>query len=145
MKLTFKIIVLFMLLVSSAKAQHDHSSHSHDNGAAHEHKAEPPHGGEIRDVGKYHFEIVFDAFTANEKLSVWILKSNLKVIDPKEFTGKVKIQYAEGKEVEKTLTVNGDKLFCNVEDITKAFTALIIVTIKGKEYHTTYNYKGLGK
>jgi hypothetical protein len=106
MKLPIKIVVLFMLLISSAKAQHDHSSHSHDNGAAHEHKAEPPHGGEIRDIGKYHFEIVFDAFTANEKLNVWILKSNLKVIDPKEFTGKVKIQYADGKEVEKILAVN---------------------------------------
>lgn len=139
------ISLLLVFVISSAKAQHDHSSHNHDNGAAHEHKAEPPHGGEIKDVGKYHFEIVFDAFTANEKLSIWILKSNLKVIDPKEFTGKAKIQYVEGKEVEKTLTVNGDKLFCNVEDITKAFTALIIVTIKGKEYHTTYNYKGLGK
>jgi hypothetical protein len=32
-----------------------------------------------------------------------------------------------------------------VEDITKAFTALIVVTIKGKEYHATYSYKGLGK
>lgn len=145
MKLSGKILVLFVLLVSSAKAQHDHSSHSHDDGAAHEHKAEPPHGGEIKDVGKYHFETVFDAFTANEKLSVWILKSNFKVIDPKEFTGKVKIQYADGKETEKMLTVGTEKLSCNVEDITKAFTALIVVTIKGKEYHTTYSYKGLGK
>lgn len=145
MKLSGKILVLFVLLVSSAKAQHDHSSHNHDDGAAHEHKAEPPHGGEIKDVGKYHFETVFDAFTANEKLSVWILKSNFKVIDPKEFTGKVKIQYADGKETEKILTVGTEKLSCNVEDITKAFTALIVVTIKGKEYHTTYSYKGLGK
>jgi hypothetical protein len=145
MKLASKIALLFVFVISTAKAQHDHSSHSHDDGAAHEHKAEPPHGGEIMDVGKYHFEIVFDAFTANEKLSVWILKSNFKVIDPKEFTGKVKIQYADGKETEKTLTVGMEKLSCNVEDITKAFTALIVVTIKGKEYHTTYNYKGLGK
>jgi hypothetical protein len=136
MKLASKIALLFVFVISTAKAQHDHSSHSHDDGAAHEHKAEPPHGGEIMDVGKYHFEIVFDAFTANEKLSVWILKSNFKVIDPKEFTGKV---------TEKTLTVGMEKLSCNVEDITKAFTALIVVTIKGKEYHTTYNYKGLGK
>lgn len=67
------------------------------------------------------------------------------VIDPKEFTGKVKIQYADGKETEKILTVGTEKIFCNVEDITKAFTALIVVTVKGKEYHTTYNCKGLGK
>jgi hypothetical protein len=145
MKLASKIALLFVFVISSAKAQHDHSSHSHDDGAAHEHKAEPPHGGEIKDVGKYHFEIVFDVYTANEKLNVWVLKSNFKAVEPKDFTGKVKIQYADGKEIEKTLTVNPEKLFCNVEDITKAFTAVIMLTIKGKEYHTIYNYKGLGK
>jgi hypothetical protein len=145
MKLASKIALLFVFVISSAKAQHDHSSHSHDDRAAHEHKAEPPHGGEIKDVGKYHFEIVFDVYAANEKLNVWILKSNFKAVEPKDFTGKVKIQYANGKEIEKTLTVNAEKLFCNVEDITKAFTAVIMVTIKGKEYHTIYNYKGLGK
>lgn len=145
MKLSSKIVLLFVFVISTAKAQHDHSSHSHDDGAAHEHKAEPPHGGEIKDVGKYHFEIVFDVYTANEKLNVWVLKSNFKVVEPKDFTGKAKLQYADGKEIEKTLTVSADKLFCNVEDITKAFTAVIVVTIKGKEYHTVYNYKGLGK
>ena len=145
MKLASKIALLFVFVISSAKAQHDHSSHSHDDGAAHEHKADPPHGGEIKDVGKYHFEIVFDVYTANEKLNVWVLKSNFKAVEPRDFTGKVKIQYADGKEIEKILTVNPEKLFCNVEDITKAFTAVIVVTIKGKEYHAIYNYKGLGK
>lgn len=137
--------MLFMFLISSAKAQHDHSGDSHENRAAHEHKAEPPHGGEIKDVGKYHFEVLFDIYTANEKLNVWILKSNFKVIEPKEFAGKVKLQYADGKAVEKELTVVADKLTCNVEDITKAFTAVIVITIKGKEYHTVYNYNGFGK
>lgn len=145
MKLSFKIVVLFVLLISSAKAQHDHSSHSHDDGTAHEHKAEPPHGGEIKDVGKYHFEVLFDVYTANEKLNIWVLKSNFKVIEPKDFTAKAKLQYADGKEIEKTLTVGSEKLFCNVEDVTKAFTAVIVITIKGKEYHTVYNYNGFGK
>ncbi len=139
------ISLLLMFVVSTTKAQHDHSSHSHDEGAAHVHKADPPHGGEIKDVGKYHIEIVFDAYTANEKLNVWVLKSNLKVVEPKEITGKVKIQYADGKEVEKELAIVADKLTCNVEDITKAFTVVIFLTVKGKEYHTVYNYKGLGK
>jgi len=145
MKTALITALLFALSIITAKAQHDHSSHSNDDGATHAHKAEPPHGGEIKDVGKYHFEVVFDVYTANEKLNVWILKSNFKVIEPKDFTGKVKLQYADGKEIEKALTVNEEKLFCNVEDVTKAFTAMIMVTIKGKEYHTIYNYKGFGK
>jgi len=146
MKLSFKIVVLFVLLFSSAKAQHDHSNHNHDDrGAEHEHKAAPPHGGEIKHVGKYHFEVLFDVYTANEKLNIWVLKSNFKVIEPKDFTGRAKLQYADGKEIEKILTVGSAKLFCNVEDVTKAFTAVIVITIKGKEYHTVYNYNGFGK
>ncbi len=146
MKSVLKTALLFAFaIISTAKVQHDHSSHNENDVAAHEHKVQSPHGGEIKDVGKYHFEIIFDTFTANEKLNMWISKSNFKVIEPKDITGKVKLQYPDGKEIEKTLTANTEKLFCNVEDITKAFTALIIVTIKEKEYHTTCIYKGLGK
>lgn len=131
-------------MLSSSKAQHDHSSHN--NGTAeHKHKTEAPHGGELKDVGKYHIEIMFDVYTKNEKLNIWILKSNWKVLETKEYTGKVKLKYADGKEVEKELIIGTDKLFCNVEDITKAFTAVVVVNIKGKEYHTVYNYKGFGK
>lgn len=136
---------MFLLGINRISAQHDHSSHSHNEGSPHEHKADPPHGGEIKDVGKYHIEIFFDAYTVSEKLNVWVLKSNFNVIEPKEITGKVKIQYADGKQVEKELTVVEDKLICNVDDINKAFTAAIVLTVKGKEYHTIYNYKGLGK
>ncbi len=143
MKLSCKIVVLLLFLFSTVKAQHDHSSHSHENASYN--KIKLPHGGEITDVGKYQIEIVFDVYTANEKLNIWILKPNFKLLNPKEFTGKVKLQYADGNEIEKILIIGTDKLFCNVEDVTKSFTAIINVNSNGKEYHTTYNYNGLGK
>lgn len=146
MKLPFKIVVLFMLLISSAKAQHDHSSHSHDNTATHEHKVEPPHGGIIKDAGKYHIEIVMDPMVATEKLNIYILKSNLKAIPVKGITGKATIHYNNGTETEVLLINNEmDKLFANITDVSKPFTALVTLIINDKQYNVNYEYKGIGK
>ncbi len=88
------IVACLILLTGRINAQH---SHSHDDGIATGHKSIPPHGGLVEDAGKYHFEIVFDVFSATQKLSVWTLKSNFKVIEPKEYTGTVKFEYKDGK------------------------------------------------
>src|ERR1700751_5860906 len=55
-------------------------------------KDEPPHGGEVKESGKYFIEVVFDAFAADEKLSVWVLKSNYKIAKIDKATGKAKIK-----------------------------------------------------
>ncbi len=144
MKKLFLIIAL--LSFGRLLAQHDHSSHSHDEGSAHTHKVEPPHGGIIKDAGKYHIEIVMDPMVATEKLNIYILKSNLKVIPVKEITGKITIHYNNGTETETQLINNeADKLFTNVTDVSKPFTALITLTINDKQYNVNYEYKGIGK
>ena len=143
MKLTC-ISLLLILAISSAKAQHDHSSHSHGNDVEHSHKAEPPHGGELKDVGKYHFEIVFEIATSNENMSIYILKSSMKQAEIKGAMGKIELKYKDGTEETYELTNNDvDKLFCNVKDVIKPFTAIIKINYKGKEYNTTYSYKGM--
>ena len=144
MKIFFSTLTLVIFALNSAKAQHDHSSHNNDD-AEHTHKTDAPHGGELKDIGKYHLEIVFDAYSKNEKFNIWILKSNFKLLEPKEYIATMKLTYIDGKEIEKELTVGTDKLFCNVEDVSKAFTAVVVVNVKGKEYHIIYNYKGFGK
>lgn len=131
-------------MVNTVKAQHDHSSHDHSGGTEHTHKVEPPHGGEIKDVGKYHFEIVFDIATSNENMSIYILKSNMKLVDIKDATGKVTVNYKNGGNETYELIKSGtEKLFCNVKDIVNPFNAIITINIKGKEYSCTYLYKGL--
>ena len=78
MNLSCQITLLFLIAFSTTNAQHDHSSHSHDSETSRSHNAQPPHGGEIKNVGKYYFEIEFDVYSSNEKLNIYILKSNYK-------------------------------------------------------------------
>ena len=108
-------------------------------------KDEPPHGGELKESGKYFIEVVFDAFVADEKLSVWVLKSNFKPAKIVGATGTAKIKYVklDGKEETKELVLSEDKFICNVDDASQAFTAFITITIKGKEYRAVYNHKAM--
>lgn len=144
MNLVIRTIILLLFTVNSVNAQHDHSSHDHSATSEHPHKAEPPHGGEIKDIGKYHLEIVFDAMASSDKMSIYILKSNLKVINTKELKGSIKIKYNNGSEQNYDLQNNNvDKLFCDLKDGVNSFNAIIKITIKEKEYSCTYTYKGI--
>lgn len=140
-----KQITIFLLLITGIiNAQHDHSSHEY-NSNEHSHKEEPPHGGEIKDVGKYHFEIFFDiAAPVGEKMSIYILKSNLKTLNSSEAKGSINIKYKNGQEENYGLNNNNnDKLYCDVKDIVNSFNAIIKIAYKGKEYSCTYYYKGM--
>lgn len=138
------IILILTLICFSAIAQHDHSTHSHGDDNGHTHRIDPPHGGEIKDVGKYHLEIVFEIATSNENMSIYILKSNMKQVDIKGATGKMNIKYKNGTEETYDLTNNNIvKLFCNIKDVINPFNAIIKINFKGKEYNTTYAYKGM--
>jgi hypothetical protein len=107
-------------------------------------KDEPPHGGEVKESGKYFIEVVFDAFAADEKLSVWVLRQNYKPAKIADAKGTVKIKYLKlGKEEDKELILADDKFICSVEDASQAFTAFITITIKGKEYRSIYNHKAM--
>lgn len=134
-----------LFTINVANAQHDHSSHDHGSTSAeHIHKADPPHGGEIKDIGKYHLEIVFDAMASSDKMSIYILKSSLKILDTKEATGTLKIKYTNGTEEDYELVNNNiDKLYCDVKDAVNSFNAIIKIIYKGKEYNCVYNYKGM--
>lgn len=142
----FKIALLFAFAFSTAKAQHDHSSHSHGDEGTHTHKIEPPHGGIIKEAGKYHIEIVMDPMVVKEKLNVYILKASLKPIQVKGITGKTSIHYSNGTSTEIQLINNEtDKLYANIANVSEPFTALITLTINEKEYNVNYEYKGIGK
>ena len=109
-------------------------------------KDEPPHGGEIKEAGKYYIEVVFDPFSSEEKLNVWLLKSNYKPAKTDKASGKAKIKYPKlegGKEEDKDLILMEDRFYCNVSEPSATFTAFITITVKGKEYKMVYNQKGM--
>lgn len=144
MNILLKVIALTIVSVSTINAQHDHSSHGHNASPENTPNAEPPHGGEIKDVGKYHLEILFDITTSSENMSIYILKSNMNQVDIKEATGKMIVKSTSDTEETYELTNNGiDKLFCNIKDVINPFNAIIIINYKGKEYKSTYSYNGM--
>lgn len=144
MRFILKTILLLLFAVNTLNAQHDHSSHDHSGGMKHSHTEEPPHGGEIKDVGKYHLEILFDiAAPVGEKMSIYILKSNLKTLNSSEAKGSISIKYKNGQEENYELNSNTDKLYCDVKDIVNSFNAIIKILYKGKEYSCAYYYKGM--
>ena len=146
MKRQANIIIVLLFVAYTINAQHDHSKHNHNTSEAeHKHNAEPPHGGELKDIGKYHLEILFDiAAGSGEKMSMYILKSNLKVLNSKEAKGSINIKYKNGIEENHELINNYiDKLYCDVKDIVNSFNAIIKITYKRKEYSCTYYYKGM--
>src|ERR1700756_312147 len=73
-------------------------------------KDEPPHGGEVKESGKYFIEVVFDPFASDEKLSIWVLRQNYKPAKIEDAKGTVKIKYIKlGKEEDKELIFAEDK------------------------------------
>lgn len=144
MKILKGLLITLVLVTRPATAQHDHSSHDQGSVVNHEHKADPPHGGEIKDVGKYHLEIVFDPMATTDKMSIYILKSNLKILNSKDASGTITLNYKNGTEVYvQLLNDNETKLFCDVKDGVNPFNAIIKIVYKGKSYSTTFSYKGI--
>jgi len=110
-------------------------------------KDEPPHGGEIKEAGKYNIEVVFDPFSNEEKLNVWLLKGNYKPVKSDKVTATVTIKYPkleDGKKEEtKDLILLEDRFYCNVSEPSATFTAFITITVKSKEYKMVFNQKGM--
>lgn len=140
--------ILFLLLFgfNSATAQHDHSTHDHSAGGSHEHKADPPHGGVLKDIGKYHLEVVFEPMVPEEKLNVYILKASLKTATIEGVSGTVQLNYKDGSHKEYTLqALKNEKLFCTPTDMVQPFVCIITIKIKDKLYTANAEYKGFGK
>ena len=59
--LKFIVLLTIVLCSSTIYAQHNHGSHQHEK--THDmNMKQAPHGGEIKDVGKYKVEMVADLF-----------------------------------------------------------------------------------
>ena len=140
MRAAFSIILFFLYV--GVFAQHD----GHDHSGESEHKkVDPPHGGIILDAGKYQMELLFDPLAGEEKLTVWILNSKFKSRHPENGTVTINFSYKDGKVIEQRMVKAADRFYCNIPDLTAAFNALIVLSIKNKTYTGAHYYKGLGK
>ncbi len=107
------------------------------------HRKEPPHGGEITNVGRYCFEILLNPFYKEGKVNVYILHKNFKPVKTKTISGKALVKYEDGKEETIDLLYDLDKLSCNPSDMTKPFSLLLTIFIKEKEFNLVYGHEGI--
>ncbi len=143
---------IFLCLTSQLFAQgHNHGNESGLSqqmaGASHTHthkNVQPPHGGELIEVGKYDLEVILNVMEGEEKFNVYILNSKAKVLDVNDASGSITLRYKDGREIiTEFKRSDKGKLYCNVEDIINEFVVVITIQFKGKEYSTVCEYAGL--
>ncbi len=147
---------LFFVLIFSFPFMLYSQGHNHGNesglsqqmaGTTHNHthkKVNPPHGGELIEVGKYDLEVILNVMEGEEKFNVYILNSKAKVLDVKDASGSITLRYKDGREIITEFKQSDKgKLYCNVEDIINEFVVVINIKYKGKEYSTVCEYAGL--
>lgn len=160
MKLRFATLALLLMSAFFCRAQYPGGMGGSGNsmmspqmqnmpsGTGSSKKEEPPHGGEVKEAGKYNIEVVFDPFSGEEKLNVWLIKQNYKPVNTEKATAKVTIKYPKlndgnGKEETFDLQQSEGRFYCNVSEPSATFTAFITITLKGKEYKMVYNQKAM--
>ena len=137
-------IVLIMASPVFVLAQHNHGGQSQgSNEQAHEHATPHPHGGEVKDAGKYHIEMVADMLLKEAQVSFYLLKGAMKSVSNEGITGTVQYKYKDESTVTETLKPKGDDGFSAELKRKEPFYCIVAFLIKGKTVSTVFNYEGM--
>ncbi|MNX63215.1 hypothetical protein D3C86_942070 [compost metagenome] len=126
---------MFSLAALPASA---HSGHEHAAVEAGDHAHHAPHGGAVRTVGKYHYELLAKA----DKLQVFLLDDALKPLPTAGITGQAVVQVpGKGKQTV-TLSPKGDRFEGPAALAgTKAFIAVVSLKLDGRNRSARFKYR----
>lgn len=138
------IHLLAILLVSSGTLMAQHNHGSPDNGgSAQPHAQHPPHGGQMKEAGKYHIEMVANLFLKKDKLAFYLFKGNLKPVTNEGISGTITIEYKDGSTVTDTLPAKGDDYFAAQLEKPEPFNCIVKFQVKGKTVSAIFTHSGL--
>lgn len=139
----FAILLAGLTLCTTACfAQHDHGSHG---AAGHAQMDVPPHGGVLKDAGKYRVEMVVDLLLIQDRLSFYIYKGNMKPVSKKDNVSGSITFINDGEPSTKTALVSrGVNQFVAQLKDTGPFRATVEFEVKGKTISAMFEHKGLG-
>ncbi|HCS19619.1 MAG TPA: hypothetical protein DIW47_03480 [Bacteroidetes bacterium] len=142
--LKIAITSLTILLISSGTlmAQHNHGGQGNGENAQN-HTHHPPHGGQMKEAGKYHIEMVVDLFLKKDRLTFYLFKGKLKPVVNEEITGIITIEYKDGSTVTDTLRAGGDNYFVAQLEKPEPFTCIVNFQVKGKLVSGVFTHPGL--
>lgn len=132
---------MFVILsIHQGFAQHDHGGGgTHDTPIVQKN----PHGGQLKQFGKYKVEMVADLFLAKDKLSFYLFQKNLKPINYQNITGKVEIHYNDGTESKSDLVLKQGNRFVSQLDKTIGFHCVLEIIINEKKITFDFVQKGI--
>lgn len=136
-------IAIIIAITSIASAQHNHGGHHH-GGNHHTQVHHPPHGGQMKESGRYHIEMVADLMLKEDQLSFYLFKGNLKPVIDDGVLGTITIEYKDSPTIKDTLQVKGNDRFVAQLATSQPFQCTVEFLIKGKIVSTVFNHQGLG-
>ena len=140
-------IVAMLIAVFSAKpafSQHDHSSHGGHGSMGHAQMDMPPHGGVLKDAGKYRVEMTVDLVMMQDRLAFYIFKGNMKPLSGKDVTGSITFLNPDGTSTTTPLVSRGGNHFVAQLENTEPFSCTVEFVVKGKPVSAVFSHKGLG-
>jgi len=144
-KITLIFLLLLTIVLSSSTiyAQHNHSNHQHES--MHEMDMKPaPHGGELKDAGKYQVEMIAELFLKEDQLIFYLYKGNLKLISTEGITGTITLTYNDGTNSTEPLFSKGSSHFVAQLENKEAFQCVVSFLIKDKTFSAVFSHPGLG-
>jgi heavy metal-binding protein len=142
-KITSSFILLIVLMLWSviSNAQHNHGNH----GTAHTtHIKQPPHGGVIKEAGKYKIEMVAELFLKKDQLRFYLFKgSSYKTILNEGITGVIEIKSKDGIISTESLQAKGDDFFVAQLKSSASFQATVKLSVKGKTISAVFAHNGI--
>ncbi len=137
----FFIITFAFLCVINVKAQHNHG----DGGEMIAPKL-PPHGGEVKEAGKYKIEMVANLFLKKDQLMFYLYKGNFRAILNKDVEASIVLKTKAGNISTPKLQAKGDDFFVAQLSNTNAFyvTVTFITKNKGKIISAMFMQHGVG-
>ena len=105
----FFIITFTFFCVLNVGAQHNHG------GGEMIAPKLPPHGGEVKDAGKYKIEMVANLFLKKDQLMFYLYKGNFKIIPNKAIKATIMLKAKDGGNITtQKLQAKEDGLFVEI-------------------------------
>ena len=102
------------------------------------HKHDSPHGGIVKAVGNYHFELGLGP----KILTVWLLDGAMKPLPPAGKSGQILIQQQGKKKLALPLLDAGDHFEAKADLAgAKSFIAIVSLNLDGKKQSGRFSYK----
>ena len=129
-------------MIPMVHAQHDHGSHG---SMGHAQMDAPPHGGVLKDAGKYRIEMVVDLLLIQDRLTFYLYKGSMKPLSEKdEISGSITFINDEAASSKTVLESRGGNRFVAQLKDTGPFRLTVEFVIKGKTVSAVFEHKGLG-